>query len=59
MPATQAQKIAELQAQNALLVQAVAAFLRGSLDGPGSAKGFLLAIDPSLQVTPAAFEFGA
>ncbi len=54
----QNQKIAQLQAQQALTVQAIAAFLAGNLDGPGSAKAFLLAISPALEVTPAPFEFG-
>ncbi len=62
---TQAQKITALEAANqqqaqqiAALTQAVTAFLEGNLDGPGSAKGYLLAVDPTLEVTPAAFEFG-
>ncbi len=60
--ATQAQQItalqsqvAQLQAQEALTVQALAAFLAGNFDGAGSAKAYLLAIAPGLQVTPASF----
>ncbi len=55
--AAQAATILQLKAQQALTVQAIAAFLGGNLDGPGSAKAFLLAIDPGLQVTPAPFGF--
>lgn len=55
---TQATQIAALQSQVALLTQALAAFLQGHLDGAGSAKGFLLAVDPTLDIAPAAFEFG-
>lgn len=55
--AQQNAKIKQLEQQNALLVQAITAFLEGTLDGPGSAKAFLLAIDPNLQITPAPFEF--
>lgn len=55
---TQASDIAALKEQVADLTHALAAFLGGNLDGPGSAKGWLLAVDPSLQVEPAAFAFG-
>lgn len=51
-------QIAQLKEQNALLLRAVVAFLEGNLDGPGSAAGFLKAIDPTLQVTPADFAIG-
>jgi hypothetical protein len=50
--------IEQLKTQQALTVRAIAAFLAGQLDGPASAKAYLLAIDPNLEVTPAAFEFG-
>jgi hypothetical protein len=55
---TQAADIKQLKAQVADLTAAVAAFLQGNLDGDGSAKGWLLAVDPKLQIEPAAFEFG-
>jgi hypothetical protein len=58
MTQTQAQRIAQLEAQVALLTQATTALLQGELDGAGSAKAYLLAIDPTLQIEPAAFEFG-
>jgi hypothetical protein len=47
-----------LKRQQALQTQAIKAFLEGKLDGAGSAKAFLLALDPGLQVAPAPFEFG-
>lgn len=57
--ATQAAQIKQLQAQVALLTQALSALLQGELDGPGSAKGYLVAVDPSLaDIIPAAFDFG-
>jgi hypothetical protein len=57
---TQATQIKQLQSQVALLTQALSALLQGELDGPGSAKGYLVAVDPTLAaIVPAAFEFGA
>ena len=59
IPATTTrQLIAQLQTQQALQTQALKALLEGKLDGPGSATAYLLALDPSLQVTPAPFVFG-
>lgn len=55
--ATLTAAVKQLQAQEALTVQALSAFLGGTLDGPGSAKAYLLAIDPTIQVTPAPFGF--
>lgn len=52
-------QLAQLQTQQALQTQAIQALLEGRLDGAGSAKAFLLALNPGLQVTPAPFEFGA
>jgi hypothetical protein len=45
---TQAPQVADL-------TKALTAFLAGNLDGAGSAKGYLLAIDPTIEVTPANF----
>jgi hypothetical protein len=59
IPGNTDELIAQLQAQQALQTAAIAALLAGNLDGPGSAKAYLLALNPTLQVTPAAFEFGA
>lgn len=56
---TQDQQIAQLQAQQALTIQALRAFLAGNLDGPGSIKWLLAAIDPNgpaPEVAP--FDFG-
>jgi hypothetical protein len=54
---TPLQRIQQLEAQVADLTKALTAFLAGNLDGAGSAKGYLLAIDPTIEVTPANFEF--
>jgi len=51
-------EVAQLKAQQALTVQFGKAFLEGHLDGPGSAKAFLLAIDPGLEITPGPFLIG-
>lgn len=55
---TTAQRLAQLEAQQGLQTAALTAFLEGKLDGPGSAKAFLLALDPALEVQPADFAFG-
>lgn len=55
---TQAAQIKQLQDQVTDLTLALAAFLGGHLDGPGSAKGYLLAIDPRLEIEPADFVVG-
>jgi hypothetical protein len=55
---TQATQIKQLQDQVSLLTRALTALLEGELDGAGSAKAYLLAIDPSLDIEPAAFAFG-
>lgn len=47
-----------LKQQQALQTDAIKAFLEGNLDGAGSAKAFLLALNPTLQVDPAPFVFG-
>ena len=51
-------RITTLEQQQSLQTRAIAAFLEGRLDGAGSAKAFLLALDPSLEITPAAFLIG-
>jgi len=56
--ATVDEQLAQLQQQQALQTQAIKAFLEGHLDGPGSAKAFLLALDPTLEITPAPFLIG-
>jgi hypothetical protein len=52
------EEIAILQQQQALFTQFGKAFLEGKLDGAGSAKAYLLALDPTLEITPAAFLIG-
>jgi hypothetical protein len=56
--ATVDEQLAQLQQQQSLQTQAIKAFLEGKLDGPGSAKAYLLALDPNLEITPAAFLIG-
>jgi len=52
------QRIEQLEKQQALFTQFGKAFLEGKLDGAGSAKAFLLALDPTLQISPADFLIG-
>lgn len=52
-------EIAQLQAQQALTIQAIRAFAEGRLDGPDSVKWLLAAISPADQaIQPAPFAFG-
>lgn len=53
-----ASAIKQLQDQQALTVQALKAFLENRLDGPGSAVGYLKAIDPKIEVAPVPFVVG-
>ena len=47
----QAAQITQLQQQQALLTQALAAAVSGKWVGAGSVEGFLYALDPGLQGT--------
>ena len=44
-------QITQLQQQQALFTQALAAFLQGIYTGPGSVEGLVYALDPSIQGT--------
>lgn len=50
--------IAVLQRQQSYQTEAIRALVGGRLDGPGSTKAYLLALNPTMQVDVAPFVFG-